>query len=411
VNRPGEGETDGEKSINRDRGRMASLRLARLKRYGKWGITAVAIAFLLHSLRHHWQEVVALPIDASVLSLLLLSLGITLLAHLWSGWVWGWILHYLNQPIACEWSTLVYLRTNLWKYLPGNVWHFYGRVQALRSQAIPTGIAIVGVLLDPLLMAAAALLLGVASPTHYWGWPLAVLIAVLVAVHPQVLNPVVQRLSRSKIQSSQQQPPPQTTAIATTATSTGTEPLTTALTDIKAATSDIEPATTEAVTAPLTVVPQPSPLRRYPLRPLVGEVGFVVLRGIGFAVIVFAFVPLSLGDLPRVISLFSLAWLAGLVIPGAPGGLGVFEAIAVTLFQGWLSAGIMLTVVALYRLISTLAEALGAGLASLDASLSGWYRLPKPQGIATDVNSHPVTTTSPLPPTPPPETSSQYRDG
>jgi hypothetical protein len=386
-------------------GRMANVGVARLKRYGKWGITAAAIAFLLHSLRHHWQEVIALPIDARVLSVLVVSLGVTLLAHIWSGWVWGWILHDLQQPVSCEWSTLVYLRTNLWKYLPGNVWHFYGRVQALRNQAIPTGTAIVGVLLDPLLMAAAALLMGVASPTRYWGWQVAVLIAVLLAVHPRALNPVVQRLSRSKIPPSSQPATPQTKPVST-APATDAKRLTTVP-------NSSGSATTEAVTALSKIeeiATQPSLLRQYPLRPLLGEVGFVVLRGVGFAVIVLAFVPLPLGDVPRLISLFSLAWLAGLIIPGAPGGLGVFEAIAVTLLQGWLSAGVVLTVVVLYRLISTLAEALGAGLASLDASLSRVAVRPIPQGNAIEGNNHPVTASSTLPPTPPtstPETPSQ----
>jgi uncharacterized membrane protein YbhN (UPF0104 family) len=303
---------------------MGSVGLARFKRYGRWGITAAAIAFLLHSLRRHWQEVTTLHLNAVGLSLLVVSLGITLLAHIWSGWVWGWIMQYLQQPISCVWSTLVYLQTNLLKYLPGNVWHFYGRVRALQNKGVSNGPAIVGVVLEPLLMAAAALLLGIATPTRYWGWQLALLLLVMLSVHPRVLNPVVQRLSKAKLAKSE------------------------------------------------TYLAEPPPmLRHYPLQPFVGEVGFVVLRGLGFAAIVLAFTPLELADLPRLISLFSLAWLAGLVIPGAPGGLGVFEAIAVTLLQGWLTPGVVLAAVALYRLVSTLAEALGAGLGSLDQSLSG----------------------------------------
>ncbi|MBE9139168.1 UPF0104 family protein, partial [Nodosilinea sp. LEGE 07088] len=68
---------------------------------------------------------------------------------------------------------------------------------------------------------------------------------------------------------------------------------------------------------------------------------------------------------------FSLAWLAGLVIPGAPGGMGVFEAIAVTLLQDTLSMGVVLSAVALYRLVGTVAEAAGAGLAILGLQVVG----------------------------------------
>jgi hypothetical protein len=64
---------------------------------------------------------------------------------------------------------------------------------------------------------------------------------------------------------------------------------------------------------------------------------------------------------------FSLAWVLGLVIPGAPGGIGVFEATAIALLGTQLSPGVVIGGVTLYRLVSTLAEAGGAGLAWLDS--------------------------------------------
>jgi uncharacterized membrane protein YbhN (UPF0104 family) len=39
---------------------------------------------------------------------------------------------------------------------------------------------------------------------------------------------------------------------------------------------------------------------------------------------------------------FSLAWLLGLVVPGAPGGLGVFEATAIALLQQRFSGGLVI---------------------------------------------------------------------
>ncbi|WP_426546971.1 hypothetical protein [Dapis sp. BLCC M126] len=64
--------------------------------------------------------------------------------------------------------------------------------------------------------------------------------------------------------------------------------------------------------------------------------------------------------------MFSLAWLLGLVVPGAPGGVGVFEATALTLLEQKFSPGIVLSGVAFYRLISVLAETFAAGLALLE---------------------------------------------
>lgn len=293
-------------------------RLRPIKAYLRWGVLAVAIAFLIHTLTLHWSEVVALRLATGGRQRLVLALGLTLLAQLWCGWVWSWVLQSLQQPIRGGWSTRVYLSTNLWKYLPGNLWHFYGRLQALKSCPMPVGTALAGVVLDPVLMAVAALILGLLSPTPYWPGQLAGLIVLLLLLRPRWLNPVIGRLSRAK--------------------------------------------------APLAdgIVPgRAAGLRHYPLKPLLGQVGFVLLRGLGFLVALMALSPLAMADWPSVISGFSLAWCAGLVVPGAPGGLGIFEAAAVGLVHGPWSSGVLLGAIAIYRLISTLAEVLGYGLAVL----------------------------------------------
>ena len=107
-------------------------------------------------------------------------------------------------------------------------------------------------------------------------------------------------------------------------------------------------------------------LRRYPFKPLLGELGFIGLRGAGFLLTLLAFKPLDLQQIPLLLSAFSFAWLLGLVVPGAPGGLGVFEATAIALLQGSFSGGLIISAIALYRMVSIIAEAAGAGLAWLD---------------------------------------------
>ncbi|WP_354635191.1 hypothetical protein [Planktothricoides raciborskii] len=42
-----------------------------------------------------------------------------------------------------------------------------------------------------------------------------------------------------------------------------------------------------------------------------------------------------------VLSAFSFAWLLGLVLPGAPGGIGIFEATAIALLQNNFPPGIL----------------------------------------------------------------------
>jgi glycosyltransferase 2 family protein len=62
----------------------------------------------------------------------------------------------------------------------------------------------------------------------------------------------------------------------------------------------------------------------------------------------------------------------GLLVPGAPGGIGVFETVALALAlssdiaaipQQYAPQGIVLSAIALFRVISILAEAIAAGCA------------------------------------------------
>jgi len=100
---------------------------------------------------------------------------------------------------------------------------------------------------------------------------------------------------------------------------------------------------------------------RYPLVPLLGELGFLGLRGTGFLVTFFALTKVNPNQIPLLFSSFSLAWVLGLVIP-TPGGLGVFETTAIALLDPYFSTGVILGVVALFRLVSIGAEVVGAGV-------------------------------------------------
>jgi hypothetical protein len=89
------------------------------------------------------------------------------------------------------------------------------------------------------------------------------------------------------------------------------------------------------------------------------------LRNLGFLFVFFAFAPVTSEQLPLLLNAFSLAWLASIVVPAAPGGIGVFEATAIALLGQPFSTGLVLSIAAVYRLVNTLAETLGAGLASI----------------------------------------------
>ena len=293
--------------------------LSYLKPYLRWAILGGTLFFLLKALKDNWQDVAAIRIDTAGWGWLGLSLSVTLTAHVWGGWVWGWILQALGQPTTGYWASLVYLKTNIAKYLPGNVWQFVGRISAVTAAGGSFGVATLSVLLEPLLMAASALAIAsIGSQSEHWGLQLLSLAAVLIGIHPLFLNRVIQYLRRIKGK-----------VTGKTSADEGR--------DFK--------------------------LERYPLLPLLGEMGFVGLRGAGFLCTLLPFTSISLEQVPGLLSAFSVAWLLGLILPGAPGGIGVFEATAIALLDGQYSPALLLSSVALYRLISILAEAAGAGLA------------------------------------------------
>jgi uncharacterized membrane protein YbhN (UPF0104 family) len=79
-----------------------------------------------------------------------------------------------------------------------------------------------------------------------------------------------------------------------------------------------------------------------------------------------AFTPVKLEQIPHLLSVFSFSWLVGLVVPGAPGGLGVFEATMLSILdKSYFSPALVLSSVAAYRIISIVAELIGAGLAKI----------------------------------------------
>lgn len=293
------------------------------KPYLRWVILGGTLFFLAKAFKDHWQDVAAIRIDATGWTTLFIAFLITLLAHIWAGLVWGWILQEFKQPVQYLWVLQIYLKTNVAKYLPGNVWHYYGRVWAVTNAGGSLSAATVSVLLEPLLMAAAALLIALAGSqlgwmniqgdSRIWGFQFLGLAGVLLGVHPRVLNPLLQLLRRFK--------------------GKGTDS-------------------------------EGFQIERYPLVPLLGELGFLGLRGTGFLVSFFALTVVHPTQIPLLLSSFSLAWVLGLVIP-TPGGLGVFETMVLTLLNSYFAPGVVLSAVALFRLVSILAEVVGAGLGVL----------------------------------------------
>jgi len=299
-----------------------------MKKIFRWLILGGTLFFLLKALKDNWLGVSSIRINITGWLILGSATSVTLLAHIWAGWVWTWVLKELNQSVSSIEFIQVYLKTNIAKYLPGNVWHYYGRIMAAKNANISTNIATLSVLLEPLLMLAAALIIIVLFSSQivldHLKFNLIILqllglIIVLCILHPRFLNPAIQLLDRWKNKKSH----------------------------------------------PKNQLIDSSIIKNYPLKALLGEIVFLGLRASGFILTIMALTSVNWEQIPLLVGAFSCAWVLGLVVPGAPGGLGVFETIAILLLQYHFPAALVISAIAIYRLISILAETTGAAIAWL----------------------------------------------
>lgn len=292
-----------------------------MKQFLRWFILGATFFFLVKTFHQHWQDVLTIEFKFSHLIYSAIALLVTLIAHIWSGIVWAGMIKFLEQPAPLLWVLPVYLKTNLAKYIPGNVWHFYGRIRAMQTAGSNLEAATLITLLEPLLMATAAVLIALATiqegwlmpEEKYWyQWlPPVFAAVVLILIHPFFLNKTLKLAAKIKNKTS----PKKNLTIPT-----------------------------------------------YPWLPLMGEIGFVLLRASGFLVTIAAFTVISWREIPLLLGTFSLSWFLGLVVP-SPGGMGVFESSAIALLTPTLSPAIVLSSLALFRLLSLSAEALAAAIA------------------------------------------------
>mgnify|MGYP006236568753 CR=1 FL=1 len=96
----------------------------------------------------------------------------------------------------------------------------------------------------------------------------------------------------------------------------------------------------------------------FPTRALLLEIGFVLSKFIGFYVCLNTFYTSNSIDIIFLLVIFSLSWSIGLVVPGAPGGIGVFEASLLFFVGRNIPQNTILVSLIYFRAISTFADLL-----------------------------------------------------
>ena len=276
----------------------------------RWIVLGATVVFLGKTLMDNWQEVRTLELQHNAWLYGGIALGIALIAQLCSAFNWHWTLKALKYSVPRRWSLVTFLKNNPAKYVPGNIWHFYGRITAAQKKGLAVESATLSVILEPMFVIAGALGLALFNSSYpsLKGLSLALM---LLAIHPRVLN-ILWAWFR-KVQGKK-----------------------------------------SGIIC----------MQHYPIKVLAGATLFMVLRGIAFFFVVLAFTPVTWETFQPLVSGFSFAWLLSLIVP-APGGIGVFEASALNVLDSLLSPALLLGAVAVYRLIFLSAEILGAGCAYL----------------------------------------------
>ncbi|XZO03662.1 MAG: UPF0104 family protein [Microcoleus sp.] len=324
---------------------------SRLKPYLRYCILGGTFLFIAQAFVTHWQEVANIRIAATSFPLLAIALGSTLFSLIFVGWVWMLILREFRQRVNAAWAIQVFLKTNIAKYLPGNIWHFWGRILDAKKAGISPKVATLSVLLEPLLMAAAGVLIGLLCFDKInWFLRIVAGAAILTAIHPRILNPIVLFVEKLKLKKQDGK-----NSNSGVSAAEGLNLPTESSSNLAKITSSVKAKHKINL-----------PIKRYPLVPLIGQMCFIGLRGSGFVLTVMALTRVPLGYIPNLFGAFCFAFVVGLVVPGAPGGMGVFEATAIALLGDRFSTGIILSAVALYRIISIVADVSGAALAKID---------------------------------------------
>ena len=94
----------------------------------------------------------------------------------------------------------------------------------------------------------------------------------------------------------------------------------------------------------------------FPTKALILEIGFVLTKFVGFYICLNTFYTSNTLNSLSLLVIFSLSWSLGLVVPAAPGGVGVFEASFLFFVGKSIPQNLIIISLVYFRVISTLAD-------------------------------------------------------
>jgi len=233
-----------------------------------------------------------------------------------NAYAWKYIVKWFGKEFKSNNLVSFYVLTNILKYVPGGIWHFVERFNFIKKIS-NTQIALYSTLVEPYFMLCGSFLLAslglIFSPIYVF------LIFPLIFLNRKLIYPVlniigslkgkvfeVLRLPNSKGQFEER----------------------------------------------INII------SFFPTRALILEIGFVLSKFIGFYICLNTFYTSNTLNIIFLLVIFSLSWSLGLVVPAAPGGVGVFEASFLLFVGKSIPENIILISLVYFRVISTSADLL-----------------------------------------------------
>jgi len=247
---------------------------------------------------------------------LFLSFLFCILSIYLNAFAWKYIVKWFGKEFKNNNLVSFYVLTNILKYVPGGIWHFVERFNFIKKIS-NNQIALYSTLIEPYFMLSGSFLLAslgvIFSPLYFF------LILPLVFLNRKLIYFVLKRIG-----------------------------------SLKGKVFEVLglPNSKDQFEERINII------SFFPTRALILEIGFVFSKFIGFYICLNTFYTSNTLNSIFLLVIFSLSWSFGLVVPAAPGGVGVFEACFLFFVGKSIPQNIILICLIYFRVISTSADLL-----------------------------------------------------
>jgi len=231
-----------------------------------------------------------------------------------NAYAWKYIVKWFGKEFKSNNLVSFYVLTNILKYVPGGIWHFVERFNFLKKIS-NSKIALYSTLIEPYFMLSGSFLLAslglIFSPFYIF------FIVPLAFLNRKFIFLILKRLGALKGKVFE-------------------------VLKLKNSKDQFE----ERINI----------ISFFPTRALFLEIGFVLSKFIGFYICLNTFYASNTLNIIFLLVIFSLSWSLGLVVPAAPGGVGVFEACLLLFVGKSIPQNLVIVSLVYFRVISTSAD-------------------------------------------------------